>query len=189
MSDIIPKNAKKVFSWVRMDIYQWEQEMYDGSTTIFECGRFLDGAFVIGITEDHQIILTLQSQPSRVHSFLSLPGWSFDTPDEDSLTCAKRELLEETGYEGGEWEVYFTAKGTNNILANTHFYIAHGCHKIWNISSDPGEKIHEILFLDFDEFLLLSEDPRFIHWPLMPYLFMARIHQEKYEELKMLLRM
>ena len=32
----IPKNATKVFSGKTFDVYQWEQEMFDGSKKIFE---------------------------------------------------------------------------------------------------------------------------------------------------------
>ena len=91
----IPKNATCVFSGVRADIYQWNQEMYDGSQEVFERIRFLDGAFVIAITPENTIILTRQTQPGR-SLFYSLPGGSFDAPDENPLDCAKRELIEET---------------------------------------------------------------------------------------------
>ena len=32
---LVPKNAKKVFTGEIFDIYQWQQEMYDGSLSIF----------------------------------------------------------------------------------------------------------------------------------------------------------
>ena len=32
----IPANAKKVFHGVIFDVYQWEQEMFDGTKEIFE---------------------------------------------------------------------------------------------------------------------------------------------------------
>lgn len=51
------------------------------------------------------------------------------------------------------------------------------------LAPDPGEKI-ELLFLDFDEFLALSENPDFIHWPLLPHLFRARLHEEICSEMK-----
>lgn len=68
----IPENAKKVFSGVRADIYQWNQKMYDGSTEIFERIRFSDGAFVVPILKNGNILLTLQQQPAR-KPFISLP--------------------------------------------------------------------------------------------------------------------
>lgn len=179
----IPSSAQKVFSGIRSDIYQWDQELYDGSRSTFECIRFLDGAFVIATTEDGKILLTKQEQPARDHFFFSLPWWSFDFPDEDPLLCAKRELLEETWYGEWEWGLYFTAKGTHNVIAYTYFYIARSVKKIAELQPDAWEKI-ELLFLDFDEFISYSENSYFSHWPLLPHLFWAKLHREKYDTLK-----
>ncbi len=184
MQHSLPKNAKKVFSWIRMDIYQWDQVLYDGSTKCFERAQFLDGAFVIWILPNGKILMTEQEQPSREEPFFSLPGWAFDAPDEDSLECAKRELLEETGYESDDWELWFIFEGTSNILGQTYFYIAHNCRKIQEIAPDGGEKINAILELTFDDFLAFAENPHFVHWPLLRYLFLAILHREKYDELR-----
>ena len=70
--------------------------MYDGSIARFERVRFMDGAFTVALTPEKHILVTHQEQPARAHSFISLPGGSFDTPEEDPLVCAKRELLEES---------------------------------------------------------------------------------------------
>ncbi len=184
MHDLIPPHAQKVFSWVRTDIYQWDQEMYDGSHATFERARFLDGSFAIALTPEKKILLTKQEQPARPLPFLSLPGGAFDSPQEDPLICAQRELLEETGYTSHDWEHYFTAHGNANVIVYTHFYIAHGVTQSQDILLlDPGEKI-ELLFLDFEDFLLLSEDPTFIHWPLLPHLFRARLHEDMHEVMK-----
>ncbi len=69
--------------------------MYDGSIARFERIRFIDGSFVIPILPDGRILLTRQEQPGR-SEFISLPGGSFDSPDEDPSVCALRELREET---------------------------------------------------------------------------------------------
>lgn len=68
----IPPHAKKVFSGIRADIYQWEQELYDGRIVTFERTRFTDGAFIIPILKNGKILLTRQSQPAR-EDFISLP--------------------------------------------------------------------------------------------------------------------
>ena len=49
--------------------------------------------------------------PSR-KSFLEIPAGKLD-PNEDPLVCAKRELLEETGYEAANW--VFLGKINNAI--------------------------------------------------------------------------
>ena len=157
--------------------------MYDGSIARFERVRFMDGAFTVAITPEKKILITRQEQPARSSSFVSLPGGAFDTPDEDPLECAKRELLEETGYMSDEWELWFTAEGTNNVIAYTYFYIAHECKKVADISADAGEKI-ELDEISFDEFLLLSEELHLVHWPLLPYLFGGRLHKDQYLSLQ-----
>ena len=74
------------------------------------------------------------------------------------------------------------------MIAYTYFYIAHQAIQTAEISEDPGEKI-TLDTLSFDRFLLLSEDPHFVHWPLLPYLFGARLHDEQYENLQKKFRM
>jgi ADP-ribose pyrophosphatase len=184
MNDIIPPSAQKVFSWVRFDVYQWQQKLYDGSFATFERARFRDGAFVIALLPDDHIIMTLQEQPARTWSFLSLPWGAFDTPTEDPLECAKRELLEETGYESDEWEPYEVFEGTSNVVVYTYFYIARNCRQA---SHQPGhdawEKI-QVFPLDYDAFLDLALDPRFHHWTLLPHLFRAKSDPLEYQRLQ-----
>lgn len=179
----IPEKAELVFKWVRSEVFQWDQEMYDGSVARFERIRFLDGSFVIAILENNNILITRQIQPGR-REFLSLPGWSFDSPLEWALVCAERELLEETWHTAREFVPWMTFEGTSNVMTYTYFFIARGCKKIQDIEPDAWEKI-ETFEVSFDEFLLLSSDPGFHHhWNLLPILYEARISEEKKQELK-----
>jgi ADP-ribose pyrophosphatase len=179
----IPRNAECVFQWVRSEVFQWNQVMYDGSIARFERIRFLDGAFVIAILPNDRILLTRQTQPGR-SEFLSLPGGSFDFPEEDPAICAKRELLEETWYTSDNMIPWIRFDGTSNVMTYTHFFIAHNCWKIQDIRLDPGENI-ELFDVSFDEFLELSSQTGFHHhWNLIPLLYEARIFPDKKEELR-----
>jgi ADP-ribose pyrophosphatase len=179
----IPSWAKPVFSWIRSEIYQWDQEMYDGSFSPFECIRFQDWAFVVPILPDGNILMTLQEQPGK-SEFYSLPGWWVSTPDEDPLICAQREFLEETGYVSDEWELWFRYDGTANVMTYTYYYIARNCQYQQSIRQDPGEKI-KLVEMTFDEFLMLSSDPRFQrNIKLVPLLYEARLDPERKKSLK-----
>lgn len=182
----IPEEAQCVFTWVRSEVFQWNQDMYDGSIALFERVRFLDGAFVIGIEQDGRILVTRQSQPQR-HDFLSLPGWSFAFPEEDPVDCARRELLEETWYTTSEDIIpWIRFDGTVNVMTYTYFYIARNCKKIQEITPDSGEKI-SVFSVTFDEFLELSSDVGFHHhWNLLPIFYEARLSPEKKEELRII---
>lgn len=181
----IPTYAKQVFSGVRSEIYQWNQELYDGTYTPFERIRFMDGAFTVGTTRDQKILITRQEQPCNSH-FFSFP-WGGLESGEDPLDGARREFLEETGYASDTWIHWHTDKGGKNIASFTYFYIARDCEKIQEIQWDPGEKI-ELFEYDFDAFLLLSEDTTFVHnKSILHTLYQARLYPEKYRELRTLL--
>lgn len=179
----IPEHARLVFSGIRSKVYQWDQEMYDGSQKVFESIRFLDGAFCIPILPDGRIILTHQEQP-LISEFISLPGGSFDYPEEDPLACALRELQEETWYSTYTITPWFEFSGTKNVTTSVYYYIARDCYQVWDIIPDPGEKI-ELFTVTFDEFVELSSHPGFHHhWNLLPILYEARLFPEKKEELR-----
>lgn len=179
----IPENAECVFSWVRSEVYQWDQKMYDGTLARFERIRFLDGAFVIPITPEWNILLTIQEQPWR-KEFISLPGGSFDSPLEEPLLCAQRELLEETGYVSDNWKFWHSFEGTGNVVTHTYFYIAHDVSWEQAIRPDAWEKI-ELFEVTFDEFLELTSDKRFHHhWNLLPILYEARLSQPNRDALR-----
>jgi len=48
----IPDHAKRVFKGVIFDVYQWEQEMYDGARTIFEKVKRTDVVVVFPVLPD-----------------------------------------------------------------------------------------------------------------------------------------
>ncbi|HEY4513381.1 MAG TPA: hypothetical protein VJH06_02610 [Candidatus Paceibacterota bacterium] len=61
----IPDDAKRVFKGVIFDVYQWEQEMYDGTKAIFEKLKRPDTVVVFPVLPDGKIILTEQEQPGK----------------------------------------------------------------------------------------------------------------------------
>src|SRR3989344_9504870 len=97
----MPDNAKRVFKGVIFDVYQWEQEMFDGSKATFEKLKRPDTVVIFGVLPDGKIILTEQEQPSK-EPFIGATGGRVDE-GEEILAAAKRELLEESGYEAEEF--------------------------------------------------------------------------------------
>ncbi len=134
----IPDNAEKVFTGEIFDIYQWEQGLFDGSKATFERIKRPDTVLVIATSSD-KIILINDTQPDR-EGIDRLPGGRCDK-GEDSLTAAKRELLEETGYSSDTWEPFRSYEPVDKMDWNIHIYIAKGCIKSAEPTPDPGEKI------------------------------------------------
>jgi ADP-ribose pyrophosphatase len=76
---------------------------------------------------------------------------SGDTSAEDALDAAKRELLEETGYESDEWQHMLTIPSNATIADNyAHLFVARNCRKVADQSLDETECLN-VLTLSADE--------------------------------------
>ncbi|MBR6228392.1 MAG: NUDIX hydrolase [Eubacterium sp.] len=85
-------------------------------------------------------------------------GGSGDTSAEDALVCAKRELMEETGYESGEWQHLLTIPSNATIADNyAHLFVARNCRKVAGQSLDETECLQVVLRTRDDIEKLISE--------------------------------
>ncbi len=65
-----------------------------------------------------------------------------DAGDEDAIKAARRELLEETGYESDEWEHLLTVPSNATIADNyAYIYRAKNCRKVAELHLDETEFI------------------------------------------------
>ncbi|HOY46028.1 MAG TPA: NUDIX hydrolase [Candidatus Dojkabacteria bacterium] len=155
----IPTNAKEVYKGKIFTLYQWQQEMFDGSTSTFEMLKRPDTVMIIPVTEDNRIILTRQEQPG--HHFTGLAGGRLDR-NETIIEAAQRELLEETGLKASTFELLNSFQPAGEKIDWFVFtLIARNCKKVQDQNLDSGEKV-EIIEVDFEEFIeiCLQEDFR-----------------------------
>lgn len=74
-------------------------------------------------------------------------GGSGDLSAEDALAAAKRELLEETGYDSDEWKHLLTVPSNATIADNyAHLFVARNCRKV------SGQALDETEFLTVKKF-------------------------------------
>jgi len=179
----IPDNAKKVFGGVLFDVYQWEQELFDGTKTLFEKLKRPDTVVVFPVLDDGKIILTEQEQPGK-ESFIGATGGRVDA-GEDILEAAKRELLEESGYEASEFVLWDAQHPTSKIDWVVYTFIAKGLKKVADMNLDAGEKI-ALKLVNLDEFIEIAINKNFVEKEIIPKLYEAKLHPEKKEELKKL---
>lgn len=139
----IPEHAKKVFEGVIFDVYQWEQEMFDGSKATFECLKRPATVVIIPLM-DGQVTLIKEQQP-RTCERMTIPGGRQEKGEEPSET-AKRELKEEIGLVSEDWELICTYEPSGKIDWQIYVYVARDCKKVSEPNLDAGEKIRMMEF-------------------------------------------
>ena len=70
----------------------------------YELIRKHQAAAVVPVTPDDDVLLVRQFRPPVRDSLLEIPAGLLDVDGEDALSCASRELLEETGFRASEIE-------------------------------------------------------------------------------------
>lgn len=96
---------------------------------------------VVAETADDHIILLDQYRHGVEHITTEIPGGMVD-PGETPLEAAKRELLEETGYESTHWEQIGLVEANPAIMNNqTYTFLARKCQKVRAAEPDPHEEI------------------------------------------------
>lgn len=125
--------------------------------------EFPDWVNVVPLTEDGQIILINQYRHAAGLDFLEIPGGSSHPGCEDPLTAAQRELLEETGFEAGEW-VNCGFHYPNPALQNNkmHTFLALGCRKTREPQLDPYECL-TVQTMPLDKAIQIFEEGGFSH--------------------------
>ncbi|MEK7539386.1 MAG: NUDIX hydrolase [Patescibacteria group bacterium] len=183
----IPDNAKKVFEGALFDVYQWEQEMFDGTKTTFEKLKRPDTVVIFPVLPDGKIILTEQEQPGK-KPFIGTTGGRVDK-GEDILMAAKRELLEESGYEAEEFILWDAQHPTSKIDWVVYTFIAKGLKKVAGLHLDAGEKI-KLLPVTLDKLIdkATNGHKNFYEKEVVIKFFEAKLDPKKMEEIKELFK-
>ena len=164
-------------------MYQWEQELFDGTTATFEKLKRPDTVIVFPILPDGKIILTEQEQPGK-HPFVGATGGRVDE-GEEILDAAKRELLEESGYEAEQYILWDAQHPVSKIDWVVYTFVAKGLRKVADLHLDAGEKI-KLKLVTFDEFMRIGTAEDFAEKEIVPKLLEAKLDPQKEIELRRL---
>jgi ADP-ribose pyrophosphatase len=151
---LIPDNATKAFQGMIFDVYQWPQQLFDGSEHTFEMLKRPDTVVVIAVTGDK--VLVLDDEQPHFGSRQSFPGGRVDADDESIQAAAEREVREETGYGFKNWRLIRVMQPHLKIEWFVYLWLA------WDVADqqsphlDAGEKItvHELSFNELKEKVL-----------------------------------
>jgi ADP-ribose pyrophosphatase len=154
----IPPHAKLVFKGKIYETYQWDQELYNGKTTVFEMLKRNPTVNIIPVTESKEIIYAYQEQPGK-EPMIGFPAGRVEHHEEPER-AARRELREETGYGCQELVLWDLHQPSSKIEWLIYTYIAKGCKKVTEQELDGGEKI-SLRFATFDTINDIILHPQF----------------------------
>lgn len=179
----IPDTAKLVFKGVMFDVYQWEQEVFDGTTQIYEALKRANTLQAI-CTKGENILLAEEEQPHK-GKFISLLGGrqeENETPEEG----IKRELLEEAGLAPKEIVLFKDYNLLTKIDWDWMVFLAKDCEQVAEPRLDPGEKI-TLREVTFDELFDVVETPEFRGREIQNDLYRIKQNPKDLEAFKQLL--
>lgn len=131
----------------------------DGAQATREYIRHPGAVAMVPLFEDGTVLLERQFRYPHRRVFVEVPAGKLD-PGEPPLATAKRELLEETGYEADDWTrvgVVHTAIGYSD--ETIELFLAKRLSRQGQPSLDPGEFL-ETMIVPFDEAIAMVRDGR-----------------------------
>jgi ADP-ribose pyrophosphatase len=101
-------------AWVRVRVD--EVRLPTGRVTTREIVEHRGSVAIVGVTSDGHVLLLRQSHHAISRTLLGIPAGTLE-PGETLEACARRELIEETGYRAGplrQLAAYYTSPGYTN---------------------------------------------------------------------------
>jgi ADP-ribose pyrophosphatase len=100
-----------------------------------------DAAIIFPLTSEGEVVLVRQYRPPLETMELGLPAGLVEEGEKPEA-AARRELLEETGYSGGEWELLGSVASSPSLKDNwAYLFLARGVEE----TSEPDPDEHELV--------------------------------------------
>lgn len=120
-------SGEEIYNGKIIKVERWEVSLPNGKTAPREIVRHNGAAAIVPVDAAGNVTLVRQYRVAVGRFTWEIPAGKLDSPDEDPLDAAKRELKEETGYTAERWKylgVYYpTVAYTNETI---HMYLARG---------------------------------------------------------------
>jgi len=111
-----------------------------------------DAVIIFPLNEEGEVVLVRQYRPPIDRIELGLPAGLIEEGEEPEK-AGRRELLEETGYSGGEWELLGSLASSPSLKDNwAHLYLARGVTLDEPPQPDEYERL-EVVHLPVGELL------------------------------------
>lgn len=134
--------------------------------------EFPDWVSIIAETEEGQLVMIDQYRHGIGQTLYEIVAGVID-PGEDPLHAAQRELLEETGFGGGEWSEFMVlSPNTSNHNNLSYTFLARGVRRVETQHQEETEDIHVHLMTkeDVKELVMSGAIKQALHAaPLLKY--------------------
>ncbi|MDA3846511.1 MAG: NUDIX hydrolase [Vallitaleaceae bacterium] len=92
----------EIYKGSRVHLFKEQLLMPNGKEVEWELIKHIGAAAIIPVADDGRIIMVRQYRNAADDYTLEIPAGILDSKDEEPLTCAHRELEEETGYKSND---------------------------------------------------------------------------------------
>lgn len=101
-----------------------------------------DAAMICAITDEGEVLLKKEYRYACQEDVIECPAGMFNVGETEPLMVAKRELLEETGYDSDDW-TYFgsTWESTSKLTNKIHLFMARNCQRVSEQHLDENEHL------------------------------------------------
>ena len=122
--------SDEIFNGVIMDVKRDKVRLPNGNQSVRELLRHVGAVCVVPVTDDGRVVIERQYRYPIDQVITEIPAGKLDSPDEDRLSAAQRELREETGFTADRWTdmgLYYPAAAYSDEKIT--MYLAQGLHK------------------------------------------------------------
>ncbi len=121
--------------------------------------EFPDWVNIVAVTKEGRFVLISQYRHALGETHYELCAGVVDKTDESPMAAAKRELMEETGFGGGEWMPFMClSPNPTNHTNHSHTFLAIGVEKLSEPHQEPSEDIQTYLCTKEEVYDLLKND-------------------------------
>jgi 8-oxo-dGTP pyrophosphatase MutT (NUDIX family) len=145
--------SHKIHKNVRID----RCELPNGMTLDGFVLEYGDWATILALTKKQEVVLVRQYRHGAQKVILELPGGAMDARDENPMQAARRELLEETGYDSDNFiQIGCVSPNPANQTNLIYSFLALDAEKVSGQNLDDTEDI-EVVLKPLDEVIRMAK--------------------------------
>lgn len=104
-----------------------------------------DAAGIVALTPEGEVLLKREYRHACAEDLIEFPAGTFEPDETDALVVAKRELLEETGYQSEHWTYLgATVESSSKLTNRMHLFMAQDCYNVSGLALDATEELEVV---------------------------------------------